>query len=348
MVRVPVDVHALAHDGVDVEDHLAEVDGRHPVDQDLVGLRQDREPAALDALDEVHLPQRTVPVEPARQDPAGQVPQLVDRPRPRQRGASYVVGQVEVLVVGPHRVGQPSRDRAQPLAVARHERDAVADQRDEPVVVEARRRRLEDLEGRVVHRRARGLRDQEGHVVRPEPFTHRDPSQDVVGASCDSGRTPAAIGLRPSQSRRTDGLRPRHRWGEGPPDPCRVRHGRSRRRPRGLLHRARAGVAHAAVRRGDEGHPGPGLARLRRRQRVVPGAAAGARPRVLRVRRVGGRGGTGPAAQPHVRRGLRAAVGRRSCRRPCCSARSTGRSARCARSTSWSRGSPAATRDGAC
>ena len=40
---------------------------------------------------------------------AGQVPQLVDRARPRQRGAPYVVGQVEVLVVGPHRVGQPSR-----------------------------------------------------------------------------------------------------------------------------------------------------------------------------------------------------------------------------------------------
>ena len=64
-----------------------------------------------------------------------------------------------------------------------------------------------------------------------------------------------------------------------------------------------------------------------------------ARPGVLRVRRLGRRGRSGPAAEPHVRGRLRAALGRRSCRRPCCSDRSTGRSARCARSTCSSRGS---------
>ena len=62
---LPLDVHGLAGLRVDVEDHLAEVDGRDPVDEDLVRLRQDREAAALEPLDEVHLPQRPVPVEPA-------------------------------------------------------------------------------------------------------------------------------------------------------------------------------------------------------------------------------------------------------------------------------------------
>ena len=118
---------------------------------------------------------------------------------------------------------------------------------------------------------------------------------------------------RPSAqaSQGEDGLRPRHRRREGPADPRRVRHGRSRRRARGLVHRAGAGLAHAAVRR-----------RAPRAARCRPGsppswtaprfavAAAGARPGLLRVRRVGRRRGPGPADQPDVRRGLRAALGR--------------------------------------
>ena len=107
----PAVVDQLARAGVDVEQHLAEVDGRDAVDQDLVGLGEQRDPAVLEPLDEVHLPQRTVGVEPARHDPRGQLAQLVHRARTRQRGAAYVVGEVEVLVVDPDRVGQAARAR---------------------------------------------------------------------------------------------------------------------------------------------------------------------------------------------------------------------------------------------
>ena len=186
-LRPPVVVHRLARLGVDVEDHLAEVDGGDAVDQHLVGLGEDREPALLQPLDQVDLPERAVPVELARHDPGGQLAELVHRPRARQRRAAYVVGQVEVVVVHPHRAGQPAGDGADPLAVARHERDAVGDQPDQAVVVEPVGRRLEDLEGRVVHGRARRLGDQEGHVVGAEALAHRYPFPCAGWSLCDSG-----------------------------------------------------------------------------------------------------------------------------------------------------------------
>jgi len=61
-----------------------------------------------------------------------------------------VVGQVEVLVVDPHRVRQAAGHLLEALAVARHERDPVLDQPQQPVVVEAGLPRLEDLDRGVV------------------------------------------------------------------------------------------------------------------------------------------------------------------------------------------------------
>ena len=76
-----------------------------------MGLREQGHPAVLEPLDEVDLPQRAVGVEPARHDPRGQLAELVEGARTRERGAAYVVGEVEVLVVDPDRVGQAARDR---------------------------------------------------------------------------------------------------------------------------------------------------------------------------------------------------------------------------------------------
>ena len=168
----PPVVHEVARTGVDVEQHLAEVDGGDAVDEDLVGLRQHGHPATLEALDEVDLPQRPVRVEPARHDPPGQLAELVQGARAGQRGAAYVVGEVEVLVVDPDRVGQAARHPAYVLAVAGHERDPVVDVGEQRVVVEAGVGGVEDLEGRVVHRRLRGLVGQQSEVTRAQSLAH--------------------------------------------------------------------------------------------------------------------------------------------------------------------------------
>jgi hypothetical protein len=127
----------------------------HAVDQHLVRLGEHGDPAPLEPLDEVDLPQRTVPVQRAGDDPRHQLEELVGRPGARQRGAAYVVAEVEVGVVHPDGVGQPARDGGDPLAVARHERDPVADQLDQPPVVETRVAGVEDLDRRVVPRGGR-------------------------------------------------------------------------------------------------------------------------------------------------------------------------------------------------
>ncbi len=67
----------------------------------------------------------------------------VHRARTRHRGLAHVVGQVEVVVVDPHRRGEAARHVEQPLAVARHEGEPVADQRDQ-----ARRSRSRPGRGR--------------------------------------------------------------------------------------------------------------------------------------------------------------------------------------------------------
>ena len=109
-----------------------------------------------------------------------------------QRRAAYVVGEVEVLVVDPDRVGEAARDAAYVLAVARHERDPVVDVRQQGVVVEARVARVEDLEGRVVHGRLRRLLGQQSEVARAQPLAHpANPSPRVPWTSWDSGRGPS-------------------------------------------------------------------------------------------------------------------------------------------------------------
>ena len=158
-----------------VEQHLADVDGLAPVDEDLVALGQDGHPAALQALDEVDLPQRAVAVQRPRGDPGHQLAQLVVVARTGQGGAAYVVADLEVRVVDPHRVGEAARHGLEPLAVARHERDPVGDELDEAGVVEPGVAGLEDLDRGVVHRRRGGLGGQQGQVPRPQPLGHVSP-----------------------------------------------------------------------------------------------------------------------------------------------------------------------------
>ena len=140
----------------------------------MVGLRDDRDAAALEALHEIHLPEGAAAVEPARHEPADQLAQLRVGAGPGQRRAADVEGDVEVGVVHPHRAREVSRHRADLLPVARHQADPVLDQRDQAVVVEALLGRLEDREAADVHRRRRLLQVEEGHVERAQPVGHDD------------------------------------------------------------------------------------------------------------------------------------------------------------------------------
>ena len=78
-----------------VEQQLPEVDGVDAVDERLVGLGEERDPAALEALDEVDLPQRAGAVERSGHDPRRELEELARRTRARQRGTPDVEAEVE-------------------------------------------------------------------------------------------------------------------------------------------------------------------------------------------------------------------------------------------------------------
>jgi hypothetical protein len=138
----------------------------------VVGLADDGEAAAGEAFDEVHLPQRPGPVQRPALHPGDQLGELMVVAGTGQRGAAHVVADVEVLVVDPHGVRQPAGHPADPLPVPRHERDALRDELDQPVVVETVLRRLEDRDATDVHRRRRLLEVEERHVQRAQPVGH--------------------------------------------------------------------------------------------------------------------------------------------------------------------------------
>ena len=172
-----------------VKQHLTDVDGLAPVHEDLVALGQDGDSPLCQSLDEVGFPQRPRPVEGARCDPRDQLAELVVVTGAWKSRSAHVVGELEVRIIDPDRRRQPARDPLQPLPVARDEGDAVRDQVDQPVVVQPRLARVEDLEGRVVHRRPGGLDGQERQVPRPQPLAHVCPFVMVSGAT--ASRPPA-------------------------------------------------------------------------------------------------------------------------------------------------------------
>ena len=156
----------------DVEDDLADVDRADAVDHRLVALGQHRRAAAGEALDEVHLPERAGVVERPRHQPRDQLRELLVRARLGQGRAADVVGDVEFGVVDPDRPREVARHVPDLLPVARHQRDPLLDELDEPVVVEARLRPPEDRHRADVHRRARFLQVEEGGVEGGEPGRH--------------------------------------------------------------------------------------------------------------------------------------------------------------------------------
>src|SRR5688500_14520507 len=81
-------------------------------------------------------------------------------------------GEVEVLVVHPDRRGEPCGNRTDTLPGPRHERDALADQRNQPLGVEALRTGVENVDSTYVARSVDCIQGQQGNLERCEPLWH--------------------------------------------------------------------------------------------------------------------------------------------------------------------------------
>jgi hypothetical protein len=156
---------------VDVEQQRGDVDARHAVGQRVVDLRDEREAPALDAVDEVHLPQRARPVERLREQPAGERGELRLAVGVRQRRVPDVEGQVEARVVDPAGAQEAAGRPREALAVARQPVQAPADHQREIVV--GRRIAVEQQDPADVHVRGGVLDLQERSVESAQPLVVR-------------------------------------------------------------------------------------------------------------------------------------------------------------------------------
>ena len=124
-----------------VEEHVGYVNPGDAVDERMVALGHEGEAAALDLVDQPHLPQRLRAVEALGEHPGRQGQQLGLVAGGRERGVADVVAEVELRIVDPLRPALSERDRAQLLAEAGDQVQARLDVLTELVV--GRRRALE-------------------------------------------------------------------------------------------------------------------------------------------------------------------------------------------------------------
>ena len=99
----------------DVVEGAGDLQQRDAVDRRVVDLRHDREAAGgqpddvVEALDDVHLPQRPAPVERPRVQPRHLDAELPPIARAGQGDVPHVVLEVEVRILDPVRVIEPQR-----------------------------------------------------------------------------------------------------------------------------------------------------------------------------------------------------------------------------------------------
>ena len=160
--------------GSEVEQHRDDVDARDAVHERVVRLADEREAAALDALDQPDLPQRLVAVELLGEHAARERAQLLLGAGRGQRGLAHVVAQVQVRVVDPARPALAERHEGELLAVARDEVEPALDPRDELVV--GGRVAVEEHHRGDVHVGGVVLEVQERRVERGQPVRHQAPT----------------------------------------------------------------------------------------------------------------------------------------------------------------------------
>ena len=158
-------------------------------------LGDHRPPAILQALDHPQLPEWLAAIQGLREDPAGQVAQLVLAARRWNGGVADVIEDLEVGIVDPHRPPDATRGEPHLLAVSRHQRQLARDEPDQVAI--CRRRAFEDRHRSDVHRIAAVLDVEERRVLHAHHIHVKALQLAAPAGTC--GRTPQAVDHHPSQ-----------------------------------------------------------------------------------------------------------------------------------------------------
>ena len=144
----------------------------------MVDLADDRDLAVLEALDDVHLPERPRPVQRPTEHVGGELRQLRPAPRGGQGRPAQVVVEVEVGVLDPDRVVQAERHLDQAAPERWQQGQAVLDEGSHPLeaVATGHRGRVEEHDRTDVHVVGRGLTRQERGVEAAQALHRPSPS----------------------------------------------------------------------------------------------------------------------------------------------------------------------------
>ena len=137
---------------VRIEQGGGELRARNAVDGGVVHLGDHSDHAALEPFGDMHLPQRTRPLQRPADHLGGELRQLGRAARGPQHGGPNVVIEVEVGIFDPHRSMQMTGHRYQPTPKRRHQMQAFVDPPPHRGEREVPRRRV-----RVEHTRHRDL-----------------------------------------------------------------------------------------------------------------------------------------------------------------------------------------------
>lgn len=160
--------------GLGREQRGEQAEGRDAVGHRVVGLHEQREAAAREAVHEPELPERSSAVERTLEQARRHPPQLGVVARRAQARAPHVTAQVEAGVVHPDRAAE-ERHPGQTLAIARREVEPGAHVGAQPcqrgrAAVAEERPALEAGQGAEMHRMVGRFEDQERAILRREPL----------------------------------------------------------------------------------------------------------------------------------------------------------------------------------
>src|SRR5260221_4313964 len=146
-----------------VIEHLREFDAGLTVDPAVMSLGIKGDQSAFQAIDDVHLPQRTTAVEQRGVQARDELFELGHGAWPAQSDGANVIVEVDVVVLDPDRLSQLERHLRQLAVQKRRQVEALAKQRFDGLVVIARvtLRQLKEHEAADMHRRLRRFEVQE-------------------------------------------------------------------------------------------------------------------------------------------------------------------------------------------
>ena len=180
--------------GVGGQHALEQPHRRDAVHEGVVELGVLRDPAVAEPLDDVGLPQRPLPGQAGRVQPAAEIEQLAHPPRLGQGAVTEVVLDVELVVLLPHQLAAGADGAVGMLEVERpHLLDVTHRLVHLAGVVAARALRLlEQLQTAHVHRHVAVLGEQERRRGRIDRCGHRTPSgrEGVAGDPSARCRAP--------------------------------------------------------------------------------------------------------------------------------------------------------------